>query len=57
MDFSAQNNEEICRFPDFTKRVAGIRELFEECNILLARNKEGKLLQHSQKAELETLRD
>ena len=26
----------LTRFPDFTKRMTAIRELFEECNILLA---------------------
>lgn len=29
----------VQRFPDFTKRMAVLRELFEECNLLVAKEK------------------
>ena len=44
MDFTYSTTpnieNEVC-FPDFTKRITSIRETFEECGILLARDKAG----------------
>jgi len=31
----------IDRIPDFTKKMAALRELFEECNVLVAKSNSG----------------